>query len=159
MIEIFIGIGLIIFLVSIGFYLLLHKKRANPEQEIKNPKWFKNISVEARNVHTKELHKKTHTKFTLNWFLEYWQGERSAFYAWFTWLFIGQVIIAVIGIVLLVIFLKPTNLADLNIPISVRILFILYSLMGSIILWRCAKNSTRGFKYFARAIAILYLIH
>jgi len=59
--------------------------------DVKPTDWIDalNISPSAKRVHLKEFYKQTEKIFTSDWFLEYWHGQRSAFYAWFTWSLIG----------------------------------------------------------------------
>lgn len=147
---------IVIFLVSIGLYAATYKRKVNQHDNV-IPKYFKYLPIEAQNVHTKELNKQTYPSFTWKWFLEYWRGERSAFNAWLIWSFIGSFLVSTIGL-LFIFFLKFIGFSGLSVSISFTILFLMYSILSSIILWRCAKNSTTNYKFFARSIAILPLV-
>jgi len=147
----FIIIISLIALIGLGIFLLTYKRKGQPRVY---PKWFHTLSPEAQQVHLKEWQKKTASMFTRHWFMEYWKGERSAFSAWFTWVFVGKLIV----VISLLIMISMHSVIAGYFLVSYGILLILYSIMSSIILWKCAKNSTTGYKYFARFVAIISLV-
>ena len=123
--------------------------------DVKPTDWIDalNLPAAAKNVHLKEFNKQTERKFTAKWFREYWQGQRSAFYAWLTWSFIGAIIVNITLDGIAALFISP-SMQESWFDILTLIIGTIYSFFASVILWRCAKNSTRFYKYFARLIAL-----
>lgn len=144
-------------LLLVGVFLLFYKRKTSRlgSSELSSPAWLANsgLSPAAKNIHLKELNKQTEKIFTLRWILEYWRGQRSAFYAWFTWVLLGGIAIRASLIPISV--FAGLSVEKLQYSGAYSLFIIIYCIFSSIILWRCAKNSTRPYKYFARFIAIL----
>lgn len=164
-------------LFILGIFLMFYKRNrglvTNSESDtlayVNNMK----VSETAKTVHFKEITKKTEKKFTKKWFLEYWHGDRSACYAWWTWsvgiaALVKLVLFLMFSILLLFVNLstnainhEPATLNTLGnnlLFIAMEMLFLAYFIMASVILWRCAKNSTRFWLFFARFWAILVVV-
>lgn len=156
------GLGLLVLLLVLAFYLMLRKPKIIGERIL--PAWLGTLSVSARNVHLKEFNKEVGRKFSKQWLFGYWHGQRSAFYAWFTWFFIGR------GTLAVAIFTSTLVLASrsgnewilMDHPvflIGTGIILLAYMSVSAIILWRCAVNSRPVYKYIARIYAILAPIY
>lgn len=145
-------------LVGVGVYLLFHKRKivGNPQP----PKWIYNLSAAAQNVHLNEFYKKTEQRYGWKWFLEYWRGERSAYSAWFTWLF-AIPFIGVLCSAIVILVLNPSEASSLDALILTTffVIFFIYDIFGAIILWKCARNSPVFFKYFARFTSVMIIIN
>lgn len=148
---------LFISLFCLGIYLIFYKRKL--DETIKPEVWLDklNLSPNAKKVRLKEITKQTEKIFTRKWFLEYWQGERTAFSAWFTWLLIGDNLINIV--IHSTIYLIASHW---TFPVILAIFCIfahlIYEILAFIMLWKCAKNSTPFNKYFARFLVVLYIL-
>src|SRR5215211_482381 len=99
---IFVLIGFVFVSIVAGVYFLVRKPKICPD--ISPTGWIDkaNISDAAKAVHLKEFNKQTAPRFSKAWFFEYFLGQRSAFYAWWTWVFIGGFIIHKILLILVI---------------------------------------------------------
>lgn len=117
-----------------------------------------NVPDFAKSIRQKELTKQTARKFTKKWFLEYWHGERSPYYAWLTWsfailfLFIAPLEFIVLAIKNPSFFTEDTNLSQVQWDTST--LINIYNIFATVILWKCSKNASNFWKYLIRAIVI-----
>ena len=77
-------IPLVLLLIVIGIVLLFFKRYPglNKSDDVVSYINALKISDKAKQVHLRELRKETPPKFTQAWFLEYWRGDRSVYYAW-----------------------------------------------------------------------------
>lgn len=135
-----------------GIYLLFYKRKMTSGIQLTD--WLDklDLSPSAKSVRLKEINKQAEKIFTRKWFLEYWQGERTALSAWLTWIFLGGIIMRV------VLMLSLLKIAEHWFLVVLLIIVFMYKILSSIILWRCAKNSTPINKYFARTIAVLNVL-
>ncbi len=136
------------------------KAAEQPEVQASNAAYVEslNISPSAKAVRLKELNKQTAKIFSAEWFLEYFRGDRTAFYAWWTWFFIGRMAFVPIFLPLRLIQQAQEGAPSLAFIISVIVadlLFVLAQLLASVILWKCARNSTPFFKFFAKFWALV----
>lgn len=141
-------------MIGLGIYLLMYKKKIPAGAQLLPPPWLAKLSEQAQAIHLKERNKQMHKIFTKAWLLEYWHGERTAFAAWFTWFLISGLLIGVLKTTL-ALSITPMMNHSLGL-IFIAVAFLIYGpyqLLVGIILWKCAQNSTLGFKYFARVIA------
>ena len=144
----------VILLLCSGLYLAFYKRKTDSKPQ--PPEWMFNLPELPRSMQLKEFYKQVYPAFTQKWFLEYWQGQRSAFKAWATWFFFGGLILGLMGGASIILFSGTGNFfAILKV---IRIIFFLYITMAAIILWRCAYNSTSFYKYFARIFAIYMVL-
>lgn len=134
-------------LILFGVFLLFYKRKGKDGA----PAWIATaaLSDAAKDVHLSEYHKQTGKIGTKTWLLKYWRGQRSAFYAWFTWSFVGKFLLKAIISLCLIFSIDSIWPIYLLSAIS-----IFYTIVAAIILWRCARNSTTFNKYFARIVAI-----
>lgn len=155
--QIILTIFLFLFLPIFGIYLLFRKKPYNSKQE---PYWIEklNLTPEAKSVHLKQYYKQTEKFFSIKWFLEYWKGQRTAFHAWFVFYFSIGLIISTL--LLFIGEFRIQMLAENKIMLQgfFGIAYIAYYILASIILWRCAANSTLFYKWFARMFIFLPLV-
>lgn len=164
MVTVLISLMLFLLLIGLpilGIYLLFYKKKVENPNSL--PAWINNsnLSPDSKNVHIKQFYKQTEKPFTKKWLLEYWHGKRSAFHAWFLFFFIFGITMktarfASHGL--------PDNLVQLIINNkffegTFAAIFVTYYILISIILWRCAANSTAFNKWFARIFIFVPLIY
>lgn len=146
-------------LIGYGIYLLIHKKKVPAGSELLPPPWFAKLSEQAQAVHLKERNKQMQKIFTKAWLLEYWHGQRTAFAAWFTWFLMSGLLIGALTVILASSITPTADHSSQNLIFSwilIAAAFLIYGpyqLLVGIILWKCAQNSTLGFKCFARAVA------
>lgn len=143
--------------ISIGFSLLF---KSNPKTTMEdNENFIENLAINeyAKQVWLRELKKETAPIFTKTWFLEYLQGERTASSAWFTW-FLCLKFIFIFPIEVTKLFLNPSYLSN---SIFLHSLFdsavymdMFLTTLGVYILWRCSKNSTKVWLWFARMYSV-----
>lgn len=156
---IFVAIALMV----LAIYLLRYKGKNTDTSAYVNTL---NIPEFAKTVRLNELNKKTAPKFTKAWFLEYWQGKRTAFYAWSTWFVIGAIalraITAAFGFLLgyASVSFSPLKLSPQAITIFGSLFDLInlcYLMLASVMLWRCANNSSLFFKYFSRLFVVVVM--
>ncbi len=160
-------------LFILGIFLLFYKRNrglvTNNESDTLAYVNRMKVSETAKTVHFKEITKKTAEKFTKKWFLEYWHGDRSACYAWWTWS-VGIAAVAKLGLFLILPLIVNLSTKVMNhehaeldsagklLFIATELLFLAYIIMASVIVWRCARNSTRFWQFFARFWAIFVVV-
>ncbi len=121
----------------------------------KKPQWFTNLPAEAQKIHLKELHNETATRFSWAWFLEYWHGKRSAFYAIVTWFFVMPVAVYVILTCILAV---AENYLNKWVIIVYAYCMIIFLYFVPTIIFRCTNNSPPFWKYTIRVLLTLYVI-
>lgn len=143
------------FMVGSIIVSFLQHDRARIGSENK-PQWFTSLPPETQKIHLKELYNETASRFTAAWFLEYWHGKRSAFYAIITWCFIMPVVFYAISTFIYVIIqiLYPTNGALIVYAYSL----VIYLYFIPIIIYRCTNNSPPSWKYIIRIMLTLFII-
>lgn len=154
---------------NILFFFSMHnmrKRKSRKEdtlQALENNLASRDISPTAKSNLLKEIRQENSTLFSKNWFLEYWQGERSIFYAFFTWFFcvpfIPRWIFGLIGDSIYQSYaLYDSHLFDT----LVAGLFMAYFALVFVIIWRCSNNSRTVMKWIMRGFftinEIFYII-
>ncbi len=142
----------LVILILVAYLIIRKSKKTLVVNDGEYPAWFDKLPEPAQQIRLKEWHKKTEKIFTVKWFLEYWQGQRSAFHAWFNWILIPG-----IALFLLERFLAPFHVKA-HILLFIEIPFIPLRIIGAIILWKCADHSIKKFKIVAKVFAAILLI-
>lgn len=121
------------------------------------------ISESAKAVHLKELNKQTAKKFSRSWLTEYCRGERTALWAYLTWMvFIPWIALLVFILLIFVLANLPTHnpkwdrLIDALI-LSVQLIICAYIFFANFVWFRCSKNTTLIYQKFIRIISMLVM--
>lgn len=148
---------LLIVCLAVAFYFLFRPKRKGiPTDELINKL---NVSPAVKAVRLKEFNKQTAKIFTKAWVLEYWRGERSPWYAWWTWMFLGRLLVAVVFFLLTIYVLGVNIHNDIKLALPFEIAFAIYTLLCSVILWRCSKNALSWQRtLMSKGLAIYFVV-
>ena len=162
-----LSLTIVVGLVLLPFALFRKKRLMNAEGQPLNDDEIRSLNVkyieqraisdEGKKVVLNELYKRTSKKFTIAWFLEYWQGKRTLFYAFWLWAFIVPSIVRLLYFIVMYAVDKhytvhsPMSLSELLIDIT-------YFLIPLVIVWRCGNNATVTWKVISRIYLVIILI-
>jgi hypothetical protein len=151
--------------ICIGVFLLFFKRKC--PAGINPTAWIDQLDLPefAKEVRRKEANKQTAKILTFAWLKEYCQGKRTAFSAWFCWLFCLPLVSMVSIFILFPLFMifKYMYTGSLPSPDSAYfetfgIFASCYIIFANFILWKCLANSKRIWKYIIRVCSILIVI-